>query len=48
VQVRRELAVAITLVPRAGAAAAASTATADRTSQYVRGDGPGGRTPGQL
>lgn len=47
-QVRRELAVAITLVPRAGAAAAASTATADRTSQYVRGDGPGGRTPGQL
>jgi SWI/SNF-related matrix-associated actin-dependent regulator 1 of chromatin subfamily A len=44
-QVRRELAVDEALAPRAGAAAAA---TFDRIGQYVRGDGPGGRTPAQL
>jgi hypothetical protein len=44
-QARRELAVDTALASRAGIVAAAST---DRTGQYVRGDGPGGRTPGQL
>ena len=47
-QVRRELAVGGTLAAGVGAAAAADAAQADRTSQYIRGDGPGGRTPGQL
>lgn len=47
-QVRAELAVGAALAPRAGAAAAAAAAATDRTGQYVRGDGPGGRVPAQL
>jgi hypothetical protein len=47
-QVRREIAVGVGLVAREAAVAAAGAVTADRTGQYVRGDGPGGRTPAQL
>ena len=43
-QVRRELAVRGALAAGVGAAAAADAAQADRTGQYIRGDGPAGRT----
>jgi hypothetical protein len=47
-QIRRELAVALTLVARTGDAAATVATAAERSTQYLRGDGPGGRTPEQL
>lgn len=47
-QVRAALAVALTVTARAGAAAAATATATDRTHHYLRGDGPGGRTPAQL
>jgi hypothetical protein len=47
-QIRRELAVALTLVARTGDAAATVATAAERSTQYLRGDGPGGRTPAQL
>jgi hypothetical protein len=47
-QLRRELAVAVETAARTGALDAASARPADRFTQYLRGDGPGGRTPGQL
>ncbi|SDS77847.1 hypothetical protein [Actinopolymorpha singaporensis] len=47
-QVRRDLAVGAALAPRAGAVAALRATQSDRAGQYVRGDGPGGRTTAQL
>lgn len=47
-QVRVELALATAQANRDADAVAAETTAGDRFVQYLRGDGPGGRTPGQL
>lgn len=47
-QVRRELAVAVETAARRGARVAASARGTDRFTQYLRGDGPGGRSAEQL